>query len=965
MTVHRKKLIEHSLPLDAINNASSREKSVRNGHPATLHLWWARRPLAACRAVLFSQLVDDPSSWPEIFSTDEEQAQERRRLHNIIEEMVEWPRADQADRLRFENAIEAARVEISRSIARNLGCPPPNYEDPQSVLDFLGTEGPPVYDPFCGGGAIPIEAQRLGLRSYGSDLNPVAGLICKSLVEFPPRFSDLEPISPDAATELRNFGGAEGLAEDVLQYGRWMQEKAKSRLGAHYPPVELDDGRRLPVIAWLWARTVPSPDPKLKGMHVPLASSFVVSSRSNNQAIVEPVIDPSHPKGWYFTMLTEGISKEQLAKAKTGTKSGRGSNFTCLLSGTAIDAEHIKREGKAGRMEARLMAIVAEGDRSRVYLPPNEIHENAAIVDSPFLPEIAIDLPNDPRNFWTVEYGLDSFEKLFTPRQLVFLEEMSQLISDVREAAYSDAQKSEVLRNRNDARRLSEGGTGPEAYADLIATYMSLFFGKLLNLGSSITSWMSDRGAFRETFARQAIPMAWDYAEANFFASTGASMETVLDKVSKAVAEGGKTFGEIQLIDAPQNHYPIRPAVISSDPPYYDNIGYSDLSDYFYVWHRKNLRNIHTDLFRRIIAPKSEELVATPYRYGGREAAEKHFIEGMKQALRAMNNASADAPLAIYYAFKQSEAAEAGVLSPGWAAFLQAVVDSGLQVDGTWPIRTESSGRIIARGANALASSVVLVCRARPDNSATVSRRDFQRELRVEMEQALSNQKETIPLPDRRQAAIGPGIGVFSKYTSVREPDDSLMSVATALALINREIDQILADGTEALDTETRFALEWYSYHGFKTIQGGAGQAISMLQGFNLSEAQINRSGLFLARAGNAKLLSRDEMPSDWRPSSDDNFTAWELAQHLARTLRAEDGGIDACGSLLAEKRDAGPDVLLIAERLFDFETNNGNAAEALVWNELQQSWAEIQSAADRAIEDGMTTGMTQGELEI
>lgn len=973
----RKKLIEHSLPLDAINAASSREKSVRHGHPSTLHLWWARRPLAACRAVLFAQLVDDPSAWPKHFPTQEEQERERRRLHQVIVDMVEWPKSNSADQTRFEKAIEAARWEIARSVAWGLDEEPPAADDPGDVLEYLQTKAPPVYDPFCGGGSIPLEAQRLGLRAYGSDLNPVAVLITKALIEFPPKFAGLPPVHPDTKDELRNWKGAQGLAEDVRRYARWIRDEAEKRIGKLYPKASLPDGSEATVVAWLWARTVASPDPAQMGAHVPLASCFVLSSKKGGEAIVSPVADASVKDGWRFQVKASGVTAVELKKAKDGTKSARGANFVCTLSGGAIDGDYIKAEGKAGRLGARLMAVVAEGKGGRVYVSPTSPHEQAAEIERPEVADMEQALPHDPRNFWTVQYGLDTFGKLFTSRQLRALTVFSDLIVEARDRVLSDASASKLLVLRKDpVRPLADGGAGPVAYADAVATYLGFALSKLADRGSSLCSWFTERDSTRPTFARQALPMVWDYAELNTLnAGTGTFLGAA--QWTAESVEGGHVNvrpGAASVVAAQRNNYPIRNALFSTDPPYYDNIGYSDLSDFFYVWLRKTLAPFYPDIFRRVLVQKSEELVATPYRHGGKAQAEAHFMAGMSDALLAMNNASTDAPLAVYYAFKQSEISTEGVLSPGWAAFLQAVVGAGLQVDGTWPIRTELSNRMIASGSNALAASVVLVCRKRPQDAAAIGRREFVRELKPVMAEAiLAHQKAGIPLPDRRQAAIGPGIGVFSKYSMVREADDSAMRVSTALALINNEIDALLAEGTEELDPETRFALEWYQIHGYDERKGGAGDAITQLQAFNLTETRINASGLFRAKGGSAKLLTRDEMhvavterySQAWRPSLDNAFTVWELAQHMARSLRASDGGVDAAGRLLAEKRECEAEVLLVAERLFELATNRKESDEALIWNELQTSWPHIESAADRAREAGVAAAPAQAELDI
>jgi len=979
-TPTRKKLIEHSLPLDAINAASSREKSVRHGHPSTLHLWWARRPLAACRAVLFGQLVDDPSSWTDRFPTEEDQDRERRRLHDVIKEMVEWPKSTPADQKRFEAAIEAARYEIARSIAWGLGEEPPPTDKPKDILDYLQAKGPPVYDPFCGGGSIPLEAQRLGLRAYGSDLNPVAVLITKALIEFPPKFAGVAPVHPASNAPLRKWKGAQGLAEDVRRYGQWMRDEAEKRIGHLYPKAKLADGSEATVIAWLWARTVASPDPAQKGAHVPLTTSFILASKEGKEAIVVPVKDKHAPDGWRFEVKSEGVTKRELEDAKEGTKgAGRGSNFVCALSGAGIDGDYIKLEAQGGRLGSRLMAVVAEGNRERIYLSPAEEHEGAAEIDRPTVPEIEQSTPERLTGGTCFAYGLNRYDKLFSPRQLTALVALSDLVGEVRERVLKDAQGAKRLSNRGNLEcPLAEGGNGPVAYADAVATYLAFALDKSTDYMSSLCRWLNQpkNEIVGNTFGRQALPMVWGYAEANPFAGVGGAIEQQASYIAKVLETNcsSELPGKVYQIDAPQNNYPLTAPLISTDPPYYDNIGYADLSDYFYVWMRRSLRSVFPDLLRRLETPKGNELVATAYRHGGRNAAELHFMQGMQGALAAMLRASCDSPLAVYYAYKQSEARTDGIMSPGWVAFLQAVIDTGLQIDGTWPIRSEFSGRLIASGTNALAASVVLVCRKRSENAPTTGRREFLRELKPVMESAIrDHQKAGIPLPDRRQAAIGPGIGVFSRYGLVREANDSPMRVAIALALINKEIDSLLAEGTEELDAETRFALEWYQMQGFFLKIGGSGDAIAQLQAFNLSEARINASGIFRAKGGDAKLLTRDEMHAavldrfghSWRPSIDDSFTVWELAQHMARTLNARDGGIDAAGRLLAERRSSASDVLLLAERLFELATARSENEEALVWNELQTSWPEIESAADRAEEAGDSTGPEQGRLSV
>ncbi|NGO49754.1 DUF1156 domain-containing protein [Allomesorhizobium camelthorni] len=968
----RLKLIEHSLPLEKINLASIREKPLWRGHPSGLHKWWAPRPLAACRAVLFGQLVDDPSAWEDKFPTEEEQAKERRRLHKVIEDMVEWPSSDAKDQKRFETAIEVARYEIARSVARELGDEAPTH--PQAVLDYLKERGPSVYDPFCGGGAIPLEAQRLGLRAYASDLNPVAVLITKALTEFPPKFAGLPPVHPEVKKERdlagRDWRGAQGLAEDVRRYGQWMRSEAEKKIGELYPQTTLPDGSKSTVIAWLWARTVASPDPAQKGAHVPLVSSFTLSSKAGKEAIVVPVKDATTKDGWRFTVKSVGVTKEELATAANGTKgAGRGSNFTCLLSGATISGGYIKSEGMAGRLAVRLMAIVSDGVRSRFYEAPNDTHELAAEIDRPTAPELEQAVPERLTGGTCFPYGLTTFDKLFTSRQLKALTTFSDLVADARVKVLEAARYSAAFSNHQDPdRSLADGGTGATAYSEAVATYLGLSTSKMTMFVSTQSRWRSGEGKTAPGFGRQALPMIWDFAEINPFAGAGGDLEQVISSGVGFLQMPVLAAGSVQQKVAQNNDYR-KNSLICTDPPYYDNVAYADLSDYFYVWLRKSLRQIFPDLFRRLVTPKDDELVATAYRHGSDERAERHFMTGMSQSLEAMRASSLDAPVVIYYAFKQSETRAVGEISPGWAAFLQAVVNAGLQVDATWPLQTEMATRQIASGTNALASSVVLVCRSRPEDAKTIGVRDFLRELKPAMKKAIEeHQKAGVPLPDRRQAAIGPGIGIFSKYAWVREIDDSRMSVARALALVNREIDEALSEGTEALDPETRFVLEWYEMRGYKLVEKGAGTAISQLMSFNLTEGRMNSSGLFRSRGGDAKLLTRGEMQEadpQWSPSRDGSFTVWEMAQHMASVFHAEEGGVDDAGRILAESRRSGPDVLLVAERLFEIATNKGDNDEALVWNQLQTAWPEIERAADRAEEAGIGSAPVQAQFDF
>jgi putative DNA methylase len=953
----RKKLIEVSIPLEAINEASSREKSIRHGHPSTLHLWWARRPLAACRAVLFAQLVDDPSAWPDKFPTEDAQEAERRRLHQVIKDIVPWEASND------EVKLNAARWEIARSVAWGLGEEPPPKDDGKAILEYLQTKAPPVYDPFSGGGSIPLEAQRLGLRAYGSDLNPVAVLIGKALVEIPPKFAGQPPVNPKSRSELQRGGkwngkGAQGLAEDVRYYGQWMRDEAEKRIGHLYPKAKLPDGSEATVIAWLWARTVRSPDPSAKGAMVPLVSSFMLSTKDGKKTWVEPLIDPDAPDGWQFKVKTGALTKTDEERLKKGTKTGRGSNFSCVLTGTAIDGDHVKTEGAAGRMGARLMAIVAEGVRSRIYLSPTTDHEAIASTAIPAW-EPEGDLPHDPRNFWTVQYGLSTFASLFAPRQLVALTTFSDLVGEARDKALAEACAAGLV---NDEKPLYSGGLGAFAYADAVTTYLGFMLDRTTDRNCSICSWDSGpsgtkastggsarTASVRNVFARQAIPMTWDYAESNIFSESGGGILSALDWIEPVLKRpivpiGG---GEIYNINASTNSFPVRPIVISTDPPYYDNIGYADLSDFFYVWLRHSLASVWPDLFRRLTTPKDGELVATPYRHGGKTEAEEFFLRGMSDAITAMRKAATDGePLAIYYAFKQSEISEEGVTSAGWASFLQAIVEAGLVVDGTWPVRTELSNRMIGKGTNALASSVVLVCRKRSAQAETITRAELVRALKKEMPDAIDAIRRAGVGPvDMQQSVIGPGMGVFSRYGRVLENDDSAMSVKTALSLINRVWEEIENELDANFDAETQVALAWFASYGFEVKPSGG--LTTLANAKNIPDRALFDAGIFQNLHGKTALTGRDKLPKDWDASG--LVTVWECVQHVARVLNAPNGGGEAAAKLVAQIGGKAADAQKLAYRLFEIATQKGWSAEARVYNALAQEWTRLEEIAASA----------------
>ena len=777
--VTRKKLIEVALPLDAINAASKREKSIRHGHPSTLHLWWARRPLAAARAVIFSQMVEDPSSRPELFPTEEAQERERQRLFRIIEQLVKWENTTN------EEVLAAARAEILESWRRTCA---DNAGHPRAAELFDPEKLPAFHDPFAGGGALPLEAQRLGLEAHASDLNPVAVLINKAMIEIPPKFADRPPVNPDARsggssqTESligREWRGAQGLAEDVRHYGRWMRDEAERRIGHLYPKVAVTPemarerpdlapyaGRELTVIAWLWARTVPSPNPAFADVEVPLVSNFMLCTKKGKEAYVEPVIEG---RGYRFDVRA-GPPPDPVA-AKAGTGAGRRKAFRCLISGVPITYDYIRKQGRGGRMGARLMAIVAEGDRGRVYVHPADEHETVAQLEARWKPEVHIS--HWPGRTNVVEYGLTTFGDLFTPRQLVALTTFSDLVGEAVPRIRRDAVAAGLL---DGGRPLRDGGTGATAYAEAVALYLAFGLSKQADLGNSLCGWEPVAQCPRHLFGRQAIPMIWDYAEGNPLGNRSGSWVVLVGGIVKAFS---KTFENVQAsasgrarqADAGKQDLSLH-HVVSTDPPYYDNIGYADLSDFFYVWLRRPLKPVFPELFSTLAAPKADELVATPHRHGSKVAAETFFLEGMTRAVgRLAEHAHPGFPATIYYAFKQSETKkkeDGGTASTGWETFLGAVIHAGLAVTGTWPMRTENMTRLIGLGTNALASSIVLVCRRRPDDAPLATRGGLLATLRSELPAAVRwLQSGNIAPVDLAQAAIGPGMAVYTRYATV------------------------------------------------------------------------------------------------------------------------------------------------------------------------------------------------------
>ena len=947
-TITRKKLIEVALPLDAINAASAREKSIRHGHPSTLHLWWARRPLAAARAVLFAQLVDDPSDLPEEFPSEEEQKKERDRLFEIIEELVLWENTTN------EGVLEKARAEIRKSWRRTCA---DNRNHPRAAELFDPEKLPAFHDPFAGGGAIPLEAQRLGLESYASDLNPVAVLINKAMIEIPPKFAGRPPVNPESNAGQVGISaawkGATGLAEDVRYYGKWMRDEAEKRIGHLYPKVEVTRemaeerpdlkgylGRKLTVIAWLWARTVRSPNPAFADVEVPLASTFILSKKRGKEAYVDPAIGDG---GYHFTVKA-GRPPES---ASNGTTAGKRKGFSCLISGVPVTYDFIRSEGQAGRLSARLMAIVAEGDRGRVYLAPFMAHESSALRANPqWKPKIAL---SGKCRVNVSLYGLDTFADLFSDRQLMALTTFSDLVTEACERIRLDALAAGLP---DDGVPLRDGGTGATAYAEAVGTYLAFVNSRNSNSCSSFARWQNSGDFVAGIFSRQAIPMMWDYAEVNVFSMSTQNWMAQVDWVVKSIQtlpDSGQAGRSFQADATLPNSLSVGQTnsvqpVLSTDPPYYDNVGYADLSDFFYVWLRKMLRDSFPNLFATLATPKAEEMVATPYRHGSKQEAETFFLQGMTRAMQQFAERSHPSmPITIYYAFKQSEKKGEGISSTGWETFLDAAISVGLTIAGTWPVRTERGARSLAIGTNALATSIVLVCRKRATSAKSATRREFVEALKEELPAALrAMQAENIAPVDLAQAAIGPGMAVFSRYARVLDVSGRPLSVREALSLINQTLEETLAEQEGDFDADTRWAVSWFEQASFSQSDFGIAETLSKAK--NTSVAGMIEAGILSAGGGKVRLLRPDELPDDWDPESDTRRTVWEMVHHLVR-VHGQSGEAGAA-ELLAKLRADAESARELAYRLYRICEQKNRAQEALGYNALVQSWPEIARLA-------------------
>ena len=903
-----KKLIEVALPLIDISDAGAREKAIRQGQINNLHTWWARRPLVAARAVLFAQLVDDPSAHPDRFPTTELVVAERERLFSILRGLCE-PTGPSS------SALAAAQREIAASTGEQI-C---------------------VADPFAGGGAIPIEAQRLGLDVVSSDLNPVAVLLNRLVIEQLGVAMDRPAVHPDDSRlpSSRTGSGLSGIAEDVEWFGERLRELAREKVGDLYPKVVDERGRELEAIAWLWARTTPCPNPAC-GIDMPLVRSFMLSKKKGRECWVDPVT--SGPGNAIQFRIQRGKTPRV---ASTVGRSGA----ECAACGAAVDLSRIREDARAGRMGFKLMAMAALGDRQRVYLPPDAQHERAGDLPTPADP-LGTDLPTQALGFRTQAYGMTTHASLFSPRQLATLTALSEAIPRLRD---------EIL----------GAAGGDTAYADLVTTLVGMCISKQANRSSSLCTWGVSVECPLDVFKRQALAMTWDFAESNIFGSSAGSWKTTVAATVNAL-EGALVGYErdseasVRQANAATREYPDN-VVVSTDPPYFDNIGYADLADFFYVWLRLALKDVHPDLFATVLTPKVEELVATPYRFGGsQDAANEHFESGFRQVFSQIRRQHhADIPMTVFYAYKQEDdegaddGSGSGAGATGWEKLLQGMVDTGLQVTATWPMRTERANRMVARGTNALASSVVLACRPRRIDAGITDRQGFIRHLRRELAEKLPElQSGGVQPVDMAQASIGPGMAVFTSYAKVLEGGDKQMSVGSALQIINQVLDELQTEQESEFDSDTRWAVTWFDQHGMNAADFGDAQNIATARGTAVNA--LERAGIIEARAGRVRLLTRDEYADDWDPTTDKRLTVWEVCQHLIRRVEG-DGGLMSAAALLRQVAGLGEAARDLSYRLYEIANRNGWSEEARAYNNLAAEWPDLVALAAQAPSDPST----------
>ncbi len=891
----KKKLIEVALPLDAINEACIEDKNRKTGHIRNLHKWFAPMPLPAWRAFLFASLIDDPG-------VGEAAEAERSRLFGIIRRLV------QVDIRRKKSVLDEARVELKKAIG----------DTPVTIVD-----------PFCGGGSTVLEAQRLGLQAIASDLNPIPVLITTMLTSIPQRVADQGPVNP-GEERVRSAPGLSGFAGDIVYYAKRVREMAWEKLSPLYPSGPSGET----VTAWRWARTVPSPDPSRHGATTPLVSDWWLSRREGDECWVEAGWEnPSAP-------LTYRIARRGEAPESTV---GRG-GARCIRGGAPIPLPYIRLCGKRGAMGLDLIALVCETKTGRQYVAASETHREAALAE--VIP-VTLDepLPKKALGFRVQEYGFSRFGDLFTARQKQSLATFADMVDKIAEEIEREALQC-GMPSRTDG--IPEPKGNAKAYADAVVTFLGLCVGKLAQSNNVLVRWYIDSrngsGQPLPAFDRHAVPMMWDFTETNPF---GGSVGDWLQQVETALraldwVEPYAPPADVRQLDARAvGNISISGPVVATDPPYFANIGYADLSDFFYVWLRRALRRVYPTLFATLLTPKETELIASPFRHENKTGADLYFRAGFTEVFTGLcRTHRPDIPMTIVYAYRQTEEkGDSGSWSTGWSEMLEGIIKANLSVVGTWPIRTNRLTRMIGLNTNALASAIMVMCRPRASDARTVTRGEFVTALKAELPVALTHlQRGNIAPVDLAQAAIGPGMAVYTRYAKVLDAEGKSLPVREALSLINQTLDEALAEQEGDFDADSRWALAWFEQSGFDEGEYGVAETLSKAK--NTSIAGMVAAKILASSRGKVRLLKPSELPAKWDPTTQPRLTAWEMVHQLIRALEA--GGEGAAGALVAKlgaKSEIGREL---AYRLYTICERKKRAAEALAYNGLVQSWPEI-----------------------
>ncbi|MDR1013036.1 MAG: DUF1156 domain-containing protein [Lactobacillales bacterium] len=925
----KKKLIEVGLPLEAINLACAREKSIHHNHPSSLHLWWARRPLAAARAVIFASLIDDPSSHPEIFPLEEQQNAERDRLFDIIKSLVKY------ENIHNITLLNSAITEISNSLNGHF---------------------PKLLDPFCGGGSIPLEGKKLGLEVFASDLNPVSVIINFAMLDFPHRFANAIPVNPDYSsptinqkfvTSSKPLPVKNALSLDLEFYANSIYDKLHNEIGHLYPPLNPEtlefSNRRdstTNIIAWIWFRAVKCPNP-VCNCQTPLAHSFNLCTVAGKEKHLVPII-------------SDTTISFKIAKGKTDNYTVNKHGAKCIKCNAIIPLKYIQEEGVAGKLTELPGAIVADISKTKEYYIFDDLHFNASLVPRPeHVPETLI--PNTNHKICTKIYGFSKFSDHFTNRQLTLLSAFSTLISDIGKQIQYDA---EIKWNNYDDTDITEGGTGSKAYSQAIQIYLSLILDKTADYNSSFSTWNAPRQGMRNIFGRQSLPMVWDFAEVNPFSNQTGSIKNMIQWVVKTLETLDRSpisvKPTINLRDAKQDSG-LRNMLISTDPPYYDNIIYSDISDFFYVWLRLTLHDIIPNLFQTVLTPKRDEIVANKFRHDNNPVKAKLFFEkSLYEAFVNLYNCSSDEyPVTIYYAFKQREFKEINhsesnistrkieTTSSGWETMLSALIKAGFSITGTWPIKTEFVGRNVGNNTNSLSTSIVLVCRKRPQAENKISTRDFIKELSREISVPLKYLQNCKLSPvDLAQAAIGPGMAIFTKYSKIIESDNSELTVRKALSEINNALDRFLSESTVGLDLESSFCIELYSQYSYNSVL--AGEADILLKAKNVTLQSLLNLKVIKSKDGKISLNERDELDVT---SPQHMHCIWLNTQLLVKLFIK--GGIDDSANFLnVIPPNLREKSLSVAYKLFSISENHKWIHEAKAYNSFVTDWDQIKNRA-------------------